>query len=276
MRQDYREVLPRFIASKFSRRITKREWRQLHLGLGRTDVAALAKMSFASIRRILADPDVLGAETLTAEERLRVLAPRHARDYLKKADELATFMVTGRIDPANHGFLKNADSIALLLDGKGRKTGDPDPDLVEAIDELTTLYALGKLDGGTRALMRELAEQEGEGMDFLVGYLSALRSQEREKAAATPAARLNAWKGHIPAEARDGARLVVRDDSEHDRLVALGYTWLGDYRGPRLGRKKLGYYFYFSTVAGNATYNQGVMQTVSTSYFGIDPRTASR
>ena len=46
---------------------------------------------------------------------------------------------------------------------------------------------------------------------------------------------------------------------------------MGDYRGSGLETGKMGY--YFSTVAGNQTYQQGAMQTVQQSASGVDPRT---
>ncbi len=82
--------------------------------------------------------------------------------------------------------------------------------------------------------------------------------------------RLNGYKGHIPSEARDGARLVVEKASKDTQMKTLGYTRLGDYKGSGVEGGKRAY--YFSSVAGNS-YHQGVMQTIATSGFGVDPRT---
>lgn len=269
VRQDHREALPRLFAEKFSRKLDKREWSQLHLGLGRTDIATLAgRMPLDRIRKILRDDKARETEAGKLEEKLSSLAPKAARDYLRKADELAAFMVTGRVAK---NLLKNADSIAQLFGEDSRQWVNPTAETVRIIDELTTLYALGKLDGATKQTMQALAETEAEGIDFLTAYLTDLKRNERAKASFTEEARFNAWKGFIPAETRHGARLIVADDREHNKLVTTGYTRIGDYRGAGVEPGKKGY--YFSRVAGNNTYHQGVMQTVNTSYFGVDPRT---
>jgi hypothetical protein len=108
------------------------------------------------------------------------------------------------------------------------------------------------------------------GIDFLTGYLWATAQDERAKLT-TDAARLNHYKGYIPSERQEGLSLVVRDDSEHNTLIAQGYTRMGDYKGAGVERGKQGY--YFSTVSGNGTYTQGVMQTIQQSASGVDPRT---
>lgn len=46
---------------------------------------------------------------------------------------------------------------------------------------------------------------------------------------------------------------------------------MGDYQGAGVESGKKGY--YFSTVAGNGTYTQGVLQTIQQSASGVDPRT---
>ena len=274
MRQDHREALPRILARQFSRKLSKQEWSQLHLGLGKTDIAALGEnWSTEDIRKVLGDDAALNQEVLNAEDALRGLAPRTARDYFQKAEELAEFMVTGRVTSDN--LLRNADSIAHLFGERGARQAVVTEQSIQAIDELTTLYALRKLDEGTRETMANLARDETEGMDFLAYYLADLRKKERSKESFTESARLNGWKGHIPSETRDGSRLIVADDREGTKLASLGYTRLGDYRGAGAGAGveggKRGY--YFSAVAGNNVYHQGVMQTVQTSAFGVDPRT---
>lgn len=51
----------------------------------------------------------------------------------------------------------------------------------------------------------------------------------------------------------------------------MGYTRLGKYEGAGVEEGKRSY--YFSAVAGLNTYSQGVLQTVNTSFNGVDPRT---
>lgn len=121
-------------------------------------------------------------------------------------------------------------------------------------------------------MVQELAAKESAGVDFLTAYLGSLRAAEAAKPHATEEARLNGYKGAIPSETRSGVRLIVAADADHNSLVSQGFTRIGDYKGSGVERGgKRGY--YFSTVSGSSAYNQGVMQTVATSYNGVDPRT---
>lgn len=76
LRQDHREALPRLFSEKFSRKLDKREWSQLHLGLGRTDIAVLGdRLSAEQVRKILTDQKALEKEIRGTEEQLRSLLP---------------------------------------------------------------------------------------------------------------------------------------------------------------------------------------------------------
>lgn len=186
--------------------------------------------------------------------------------YQRKAKELARYMVTGEV--ANNEFYRNATAIVAMVERV--EVSKVDPGSVELIDILATLYALEMVEDKDMDLVANLADTEPDGIDFLAGYLWSTRADELAKIQ-TDAARMNHYKGYIPMDRRDGISLVVRDDSEHNTLVAMGYTRMGDYKGAGVETGKKGY--YFSTVAGNGTYTQGAMQTIQQSVSGVDPRT---
>lgn len=276
LRQDYREKLPEILARQFSRKLEEPEWSALHLGLGKTDVAVLGDaFSAEDTRKLLSDDGSRTGATRSAEEEIRRLGRRNAPVMLKKADELAMFMVTGRIDPGNLNFLKNARAIANLFGERGQKdlarSGGASDDLVRAIDQYTSLRALEILKterGDVWARLMKLAADEPAGFDFLLYSLVDLRKTEVARLN-TPASRMNAWKGYIPEEAAEGARLIVADDREHNKLIRLGFTRLGGYAGSGFERGSQGY--YFSTVGGNSPYAQGVLQTIQRTAMGTDP-----
>lgn len=272
LRQDHRETLPKILAEQFSRKLSDVEWGQLHLGLGKTDIAVLGfNHSINQIRAMLEDPAKLAKAVQTFEAKISSLAPKVAQTYLQKSDELAEFMVNGKV-PHHHKLARNAHAIAALLGENNRKQAIVSKDLTQAIDQLTSLYALQKLDKGTTAKLAELAKTEAKGIEFLVYYMADLRRNERAKPQSiTQEALYNGWKGFIPSEAREGAELVVRDDQDFAALKLKGFTRLGDYKGSGFEAGRKGY--YFSTVSGNNTYQQGVMQTVQSSSFGVDPLT---
>lgn len=175
-------------------------------------------------------------------------------------------MVKG--EAQNNNLLRNANAIAALMGENGQ--GTDDAGTIELIDILTTLYALEMVDQKQVDLVSKLADTEPDGIDFLAGYLWSVAKDEKAKVVGE-AAWFNHYKGYIPSDRREGISLVVRDDSEHNSLVAQGYTRMGDYKGAGVESGKMGY--YFSSVSGNGTYTQGAMQTIQQSASGVDPRT---
>ncbi|MEE4537874.1 MAG: hypothetical protein V2J51_05200 [Erythrobacter sp.] len=107
----------------------------------------------------------------------------------------------------NRNLLKNAPAIASRLDLSGGLHA-ASGDLVEAIDTLTTLYALDETPAEALDLVVGLAKSEPEGMDYLTYYLADLRRKELLKLDALGSEKqtaiLNSYKGYIPSEAREG------------------------------------------------------------------------
>lgn len=271
VRQDHREILPKIFAEQFSRPLEKSEWTHLYRGIAKTDIAALlGRFQAAEIRSFLGANREWNNAVKTLEEEISSMAPSLAREYFHKADQLAEFMVNGTPSSDNN-LLRNALAISMLLNEKNQKQAKSTPQLVTALDELTSLYAIGKLGEETQQAVLKLIEDEKAGVDFLTFYLADLRRHETEKHAVNDVARLNGYKGFIPAEIREGATLRVADDSEGPKLASLGYTRIGNYVGSGVEGGKRGY--YISSVAGSNTYSQGAMQTVNSSFMGVDPRT---
>ena len=271
VRQDYRETLPRIFYSKFSRDLTNQEKSMLHLSMGKTDIGALGQsLTVQEISELFkANINVINA-VIAAEKELSDMNKANAPDYMRKAKQLANYMVNG---VAGESLLRNATAISRLLnESNGPVVADEDT--VKLIDKLTTLYAIQNLDRDTKDKMSDLANAESDGLEFMTHYLYALRTKEEEKISnfGNEVPLLNGHKGYIPAEVQDGVQLVLKNDTENANLVKMGYTRVGDYKGPgfRVGPVKMGY--YYSAVSGRATYSQGAMQTVQTAINGVDPR----
>jgi hypothetical protein len=270
-RQDYREELPKILAEKFSRKLEKYEWADMFNGMAKTDLASLGKILPAGqIVRLITSPGKL-QNTIEGWE-AELLAAAGAANfgrYQQKAKELAHFMVTG--ETLTNELLRNARAIVLKVGG-GKTVEEVDEVTVSLVDQLTTLYALKMQPKSVMKSLRKLADTEEQGVEFILHYLGYLREMETQKEASSNGVSLiNGYKGYIPSEARQGSNLIVADDTEAAYLEQRGYTRLGTYDGSAAERGKKGY--YFSNVAGAATYNQGVMQTVSASSFGVDPLT---
>ena len=270
IRQIFRQDMPKVLAKQFSRVLTASEWGNMHLGFARADLASIASsMKISDIREMLSDDAKLKLAIKTEEETLKGLAQRnYVKPYIEKANDLAQFMVTYKIDPDNHYMAFNAHAIANLA-GSGVTVKNVTPELVASIDRLTSLYALNMIDPAVKASLSTLARDEPKGVEFMLHYLSDLRNTEMAKAT-TDAARMNGYKGYVPAESKDGVSLIVADDFDHNMMVSQGYTRMGRYEGSgfETGRKS----YYFSAVGGHAAFSQGIMQTVQSTAMGVDIR----
>jgi hypothetical protein len=273
LRQDHREIIPKFLGEQFTRKLDKAEWSALYKMLAKTDLSSLlGKLSYGKIQEMLLDPKGVQTEIQKTKEELQKVNKKLSNDWIKKSDELATHMVSGDIKKGNNNLLKNSEAISLLLDPtkKTKMTVKESTDAQPIIDHLVSLLALEKTQAAdpiSGEMTRVLAETESKGMEFMVNYLNQMRLAELGKAT-TAKARMNGYKGYIPSETRAGSDLIIADDSEYTKLITTGYTQVGAYEGSGFERGKKSY--YFSTVGGNDTYQQGVMQTVQKTANGVD------
>ena len=268
VRQDFRETLPEIIASRFTRKLSKQEWKNLYRAFGKTDLAALgASYKMDDIVDIISSRKKLNAEINSLEEELKSLSPKNHRQYMDKSKQLARFMMEG-IPGKN--LLRNAFAISRMLNEDVR-VDTTSQRAIEVIDELTSLYAVSRIDDKTLDSVMELISSEKEGSEFMTYYLFGLRSEENKKIN-NDRALLNGYKGYIPSEAQDGVRLIVADDTNHDELLKSGYTRKGNYVGSGVGVEAGRRSYYHSVVAGKNTFSQGAMQTVQVAVNGVDPR----
>jgi hypothetical protein len=269
LRQEYRTETPNVIAKQFSREMTEQEWSDLHLVLGRTDVAVLAAtMPMADVLKILSDEGYRKNEASRLLDEIQKKMPGVGSFYDEQAQVLARYMVTGEIDSETRVFHRNAEAIAMLLGTSLRGTNDPV--MIQAIDQLTTLYAIELADKGSVDRVKELIKSEKTGVEFVAHYLVDIHGREKARNSGE-VARFNAYKGYMPMEVPDGASLIVADDADNKVLTSKGYTRIGAYKGTGLEKGSKGY--YYSAVSGRNTFSQGIMQTVQASAFGVDPRT---
>lgn len=270
-RQTYREVFPTTLAKQFTRELSKSEWSQMHQGLGKTDFSALiSDLGMDAALEVFRSDSKLQSAVREAESQLRKAAVSTAQFnmYAQKADDLAEFMVNGI---TNNTLLRNATAISKLfhIDMDPIPTTDA---LVKNIDSLVSLYAIQKLDPAAYKTVQDLLGSEKKGIKFSAYSLHALNSQEIAKID-SDIALYNHYKGNIPSEGKSGQRLVLASDTEFDKLTDMGYTRVDDANTHINGVDQGKFGYYFSSVAGKATYVQGALQTVQRTVSGIDPVT---
>lgn len=263
-RQQFREHLPTTIASKFSRKLTNEEWKAMHTGMGKTDLAVLRDtMSLAEIRDLLTDQKIVDREVNKLEADLQKQAGRNWPLISRKSKQLAQYMINGTV---GNNLLRNATAISRLL-GE-RKTTRSVVDVAQ-LDKLITLYALEAMNKTDREMLSSLAQTEIEGMDFATSYLVGQRKDEMAKAKSDSRATLNQYKGYIPGETKQGVNLIVAEDSQFADLIEKSYVRLGTYQGSSDNRGPARSY-YFAPVQAQAPFSQGILQNVRNTAGGVD------
>lgn len=263
-RQQFREHLPTTIASKFSRKLTNEEWKAMHTGMGKTDLAVLRDtMSLAEIRDLLTDQKIVDREVNKLEADLQKQAGRNWPLISRKSKQLAQYMINGTV---GNNLLRNATAISRLL-GE-RKTTRSVVDVAQ-LDKLITLYALEAMNKTDREMLSSLAQTEIEGMDFATSYLVGQRKDEMAKAKSDSRATLNQYKGYIPGENKQGVNLIVAEDNQFADLIEKSYVRLGTYQGSSANRGPARSY-YFAPVQAQAPFSQGILQNVRNTAGGVD------
>lgn len=263
-RQQFREHLPTTIASKFSRKLTNDEWKAMHTGMGKTDLAVLRDtMSLDEIRDLLFDQKIVDREVNKLEADLQKQAGRNWPLINRKSKQLAQYMINGTV---GNNLLRNATAISRLL-GE-RKTTSSIVDVAQ-LDKLITLYALEAMSKTDREMLSSLAQTEIEGMDFATSYLVGQRKDEMAKAKSDSRATLNQYKGYIPSENKQGVNLIVAEDSQFADLIEKSYVRLGTYQGSSANRGPVRSY-YFAPVQAQAPFSQGILQNVRNTAGGVD------
>lgn len=263
-RQQFREHLPTTIASKFSRKLTNNEWKAMHTGMGKTDLAVLRDtMSLAEIRDLLSDQKIVDREVNKLEADLQKQAGRNWPLISRKSKQLAQYMINGTV---GNNLLRNATAISRMLGERqaARSTVD-----VAQLDKLITLYALEAMSKTDREMLSSLAQSEVDGMDFATSYLVGQRKDEMAKAKSDMRATLNQYKGHIPNETKQGVNLIVAEDSQFADLIEKSYVRLGTYQGSSANRGPARSY-YFAPVQAQAPFSQGILQNVRNTAGGVD------
>lgn len=263
-RQQFREHLPTTIASKFSRKLTNDEWKAMHTGMGKTDLAVLRDtMSLAEIRDLLTDQKIVDREVNKLEADLQKQAGRNWPLISRKSKQLAQYMINGTV---GNNLLRNATAISRLLGERHTTRSIVD---VAQLDKLITLYALEAMNKTDREMLSSLAQTEIEGMDFATSYLVGQRKDEMAKAKSDSRATLNQYKGYIPSENKQGVNLIVAEDSQFADLIEKSYVRLGTYQGSSANRGPARSY-YFAPVQAQAPFSQGILQNVRNTAGGVD------
>ena len=271
-RQFYREQLPSVVAKAFSKLPTDEQSTAMFKTLAKTGLASLVQGdNFAAAFDMALDDTKRAAEIARIEGELKKQTPRTEGRIRKKAKLLAEYMTTGVVKA---GLLRNADAVANLLDDKvsgmtAPGVAEQSTAVVDLVDQLISLYAVGMVPTAQLEAMRQLRSAEPEGTERVLGVLK--HQMDADKARHTGAARFNAWKGYIPSDGAAGGSLIVADTRDHKNLTRKGYRKVADYKGTSLFNTANMAYYY--TPVGKAPFNQGIIQNARMTAGGVDQST---
>ena len=270
LRNQFRTELPKTLAKQFTRKVTKEEWSTMHAAIGKTDLAAVVQNgSFTRTNTLamLGNQPALNRGIRKLEDEIKTLDSKFATQYLDKAQQLATFMMTGV--PGQH-LARNARAIVRRL-GTNNSTLNVDPALERAVDSLVSLYAVNMLSDADKRVMGSLVQSQKTGVEFTFGYALGLHNQELSRLgdSVNGQAFVNHYKGHMPSLQQDGVSLRIDDDKEFVKLLERSYIRKAPYAKSSLDRSAPQSY-YFAPVNGRSNFNQGIVQNVRQTMGGVD------
>lgn len=271
LRNQFRTELPKTLAKQFTRKVTKEEWTTMHNALGKTDLAAVVQngsFTRTDTLAMLGNQPALNRGIRKLEDEIKALDARFANQYLDKAQQLATFMMTGV--PGMH-LARNARAITRRL-GTKYSTLNVDPALERAIDSLVSLYAVDKLSDADKQAMGGLVQSQKAGVEFTFGYALGLHNQELSRLgdSVNGQAFVNHYKGHMPALQQDGVSLIIADDKEFAKLLERSYVRKAPYKKSDLDYRSAPLSYYYAPVNGRSNFNQGIVQNVRQTMGGVD------
>lgn len=268
LRQQYVEELPKIIDGKFQRNLSDNEKTAMHKGLAQTGMASLlSSLKIDEILDLVKSPSKREAKMKELRATIRDLSPGDAAMIFTKVEQLADYITTKK---TGSNLLRNADAIAALL-GEGVNDPVTSPEMVEAIRHLVSLEALTRQSVPVLNHLEVLAQNEAEGLNFMLNLLRG--KDEIDAAKATGNAKFNHYHGYVPSSYADSVSLIVAHDSEAKGLLEKGYTRLGALKGSEADPSAKGRSYWYAPVSGRAPFSQGITQNVQQTVAGVDKHT---
>lgn len=270
IRQNFRKDVPVIITKKFKKAPTDDQWAMMTRGMANTDLAALVDtFSRREVLELMGDSTTRQTAIESLQAAINTADPSNAQRIDEKAQQLAHYMNTGE---AGRNLLRNSDAIANLLNETTSTPTTASSDVIRAVDQLTSLYAIEGLSQTDKDSLSLLAQAEPEGMDFTLAYLVGQRKDELAKSR-TGRARFNHYKGYIRANPQDAVSMTVAADTEYSRLIGQGYERIADYVGSSSERSTAKRGYYYLPVAGRAAFSQGLFQNAHKTAYGVNAKT---
>lgn len=279
VRQAYRKQLPAEIARKFSRPLDSTEWEALHTVFGGMDAASVLDAGVTTTQFIDALNDAGAMQRLLDAKRanIRRAFAGSYQDVMTDVARLADVISGGVV--ADGMVKRNALAIANRVGSPTVGNYTRNDEVVRDLDALITLMAMNQIPSGGNVRqatylqriqkVKKLAQSEPNGLSYTLSMIATSRATEMARV--PDHLKYNVQKGYMPSESLGQVKLVKT--SQIEKMSKLGWRLVDDRKaGPaeRLHDGKSQGYVYMATDMSEATFKQGILQTVRATSFGRD------
>lgn len=262
-RNEFINNFPVILRNKFKNKPSKKEMRTLTKVLGSVDLSAFG---------IEADKNLDLIDNHSYRKAIKAKLLKTIKDnsidiamfnlYQQKCEELATFMVTGRNE--SNLLLRNAEAIAHL---RGYNYNlEVKPELITALDQLTSIYAIEKSNASEKAVLSKYIASDFDAIVHITSALYNIAQEEKQKAQGN--AKWNYQKGYLPAIKKSSGSIVIADSTKEAYLLSHGYKKVAKYNTNAAENNKNINYYYSSLTPPQ--FNEGIIQIVNQTAGGVD------
>lgn len=262
-RNEFINNFPVILRNKFKNKPSKKEMKTLTKVLGSVDLSAFGIEADKNL-------DLIDNHSYrkAIKAKLLKIIKENSTDiamfnlYQQKCEELATFMVTGRNE--SNLLLRNAEAIAHL---RGYNYNlEVKPELITALDQLTSIYAIEKSNASEKAVLSKYIASDFDAIVHITSALYNIAQEEKQKAQGN--AKWNYQKGYLPAIKKSSGSIVIADSTKEAYLLSHGYKKVAKYNSNAAENNKNINYYYSSLTPPQ--FNEGIIQIVNQTAGGVD------
>lgn len=219
----------------FSKDLSKEQHKAITYTLLRADLQSLLGLGMDKVLGLIKSPEQRQKAIQGLEQ--QILQQANGNDMLIRAKMLGHYMITNR---GGEGLVKNAPAIAMGLD-TAYQTKEINPQLVQQLDQLTSLYALEYVNKQDVVQVTQLLKDESEGIKALLNYHHDMVVDGVKDFEKNP---LSYVKGYLPEITHPNREVrVAYDAGERRQLEREGWQFIADLEGDKslMLHKDVGY-----------------------------------
>ena len=194
--------------------------------VGLSDIVLDADISVVwsdyDVKKLLEDEKALNMAVKELDAKLKsAVGEKDYRYYREQYRGLGMYMTTGVASTIQ---LFNARNIAEKLNHPTDRKLEVAEDVVGMIDQLASLEALKHVDKGSKTAIAELIGKDKDGVDNIVAYQSAHKTQSEEKLFTTDADKRKVIKGYSKEIYEKDLDMKIMPAADEAKMKAAGFT----------------------------------------------------